>query len=271
MDQYVYWHAPLWEVLLVVLISLAFLGWLVIRTLRRPDLPAALSAIHPTLNEQPLFYFDRAKGVTCLNNAAQQTLDNLPASQQQPLLNVLTDALFEAYTEARVIQREGWPEPHCSLIVTPISRQPGSVTGVLALVTAEAPLPTEGHPADEYPTAELQAWLTMGPALRLHRTRPVVHVRRIRSATTPEDTSPTWQEHQLSHAEEVLLRFLFEHPAEVQTAETLFCAVWPDDAVDRYGLRPDQKERLRRLIYQLRQHVEPDPRNPRYVCTAHGV
>ena len=37
----------------------------------------------------------------------------------------------------------------------------------------------------------------------------------------------------------------------------LFAAVWPDDEVDDLGLRPDQKDRLRQLIYQLRQRVEP--------------
>jgi hypothetical protein len=28
---------------------------------------------------------------------------------------------------------------------------------------------------------------------------------------------------------------------------------------------------LRRLVFQLRQRVEPDPANPRYVLTARGV
>jgi len=98
----------------------------------------------------------------------------------------------------------------------------------------------------------------------------VVHVRRI-SPTTVEITTATWQEYQLSHTEETLLRYLLEHQTEVQTLEMLFCVVWPDDKVDRYGLHPDQKDRLRHLACQLRRHVEPDPRNPRYVCTAHGV
>jgi len=270
MGQHVYWHAPLWEVLLVVLMSLTFLGWLLIRALRRPDLSAALSVINPALNDQPLLFFDRVKGITCLNDAAEQTLNNLPASQQQSLLDALADTLLEAYEEARITRQRNWPEADYTLVAAPILGQQDDVTGVLALVITEIPLPPAERPADKRLVAETDAWLKLGPTLRLHCTRPVVHVRRI-SSTTAENATATWQEYQLSHTEETLLRYLLEHQAEVQASETLFRVVWPDDEVDRYGLRPDQKDRLRRLVCQLRLHVEPDPHNPRYVCTAHGV
>jgi hypothetical protein len=270
MDQYVYWHAPLWEVLLVLLISLALLAWLVIRLLRRPDLAAALSAINPVLNDQPLFFFDRVKGVMCLNDAAEQTFDDLLTSQQQFLLDVLTETLLEAYEEARITRQPDWPKSDSVLIAAPIFRQPGVVAGVLALVTTEPPLPPAARPIDQYLLAETKDWLVLGPTLRLHRTRPVVRVRRI-GPTRAEKAIATWQEYQLSHTEELLLRYLLEHQAEVQTSETLFGVIWPDEPVSDYGLRLDQGDRLRRLVYQLRQHVEPDPRNPRYICTAHGV
>ncbi len=270
MGQHVYWHAPLWEVLLVVLMSLVLLGWLVVCALRRLNLPAALSAINPALNDQPLLFFDRVKDVTCLNDAAEQILNNLPASQQQSLLDALADTLLEAYEEARITRQQDWPESDYTLVAVPIFRQPDDVTGVLALVITETSLPPPDRPADELLAAETKAWLTLGSTLRLHRTRPVVHVRRA-SPTTAENATVTWQEYQLSHMEETLLRYLLEHQTGVQTSETLFRVVWPDDKVDRYGLRPDQKDRLRSLVCQLRRHVEPDPHNPRYVCTAHGV
>jgi hypothetical protein len=270
MGQHVYWHAPLWEVLLVILISLALLGWLVVCLLRRPDLAAVLSAIHPALNDQPLFFFDCVKGITCINEAAEQTLNNLPASRQQFLLDVLTETLLEAYEEARITRQQDWPESDHTLIAAPISRQPDVVAGVLALVTTETPLPPAARLADEYLVVETKVWLTLGRTLRLHCTRPVVHVKRI-GPTTAEKATATWQEYQLSYMEETLLRYLLERQAEVQTSEALFRVVWPDDEVGRYGLRPDQRDRLRRLVCQLRLHVEPDPRNPRYVCTAHGV
>ena len=98
MNQHIYWHAPLWEVLLVILTSLAFLGWLLVRALRRPDLPAALSAIHPAMNDQPLFFFDRVQGITCVNNAAEQTLDELTVLR--PPIRVADFSFFLADMEA---------------------------------------------------------------------------------------------------------------------------------------------------------------------------
>lgn len=270
MGQYVYWHAPLWEVLAVALISLALLTWLIARLLRRPDLAAALSAVNPVLNDQPLFFFERVKGITCLNDAARRALDNLPASRQQFLLDVLIETLLEAYEEGHITQQQNWPESDSVLTAIPIFRQPDAVAGVLAIVTTETPLPPAARPIDQHLVAETEDWLTLGPTLRLHRTRPVVHVKRT-GPTMGKEATATWQEYQLSHTEETLLRYLLEHRGEVQASETLFRVVWPDDEVDRYGLRPDQRDRLRHLVYQLRQHVEPDPRNPRYVCTAHGL
>lgn len=265
MTRHLYWHAPLWEVLLVVVISLAFVGWLVIRALRRPDLQAVLSGIHPGLGDQPLFFFNRIKGIMPLNDAAKQILGTLAASQQ-PMLDALSETLYEASEEARVIRQQHWPQSDCTLIAVPVSIRTGEVVGVLALVTVEQPLPPAEHPIDERLESEAKAWLTVSPALRLHNARPVVHVKRCAPTA-----AATWQEHHLSHSEDVLLRHLLWNQGKVQTPETLFRLIWPDDKVEGYGLRPDQQDRLRRLIYQLRQHVEPDPRNPRQVCTAHGV
>jgi hypothetical protein len=58
MTQYVYWHAPLWEVLLVAAAAVALLAWLIIRILRRTNLTTALAAVKPELKDQPLFSFD---------------------------------------------------------------------------------------------------------------------------------------------------------------------------------------------------------------------
>jgi hypothetical protein len=220
----VYWHAPLWEVLLVILTGVALLGWLVVRLLRRPDLSAALLAINPVLNDQSLFFFDRVKGVTCLNDAAEQTFNNLLTSQQQFLLDVLTETLLEAYEEGRTTRQPDWPKSDSALIAAPIFRHPDVVAGVLALVTTEPPLPPTARSIDQYLVAETKGWLILGPTLRLHCTRPVVRVRRI-GPTMAEKATATWQEYHLSHTEELLLRYLLEHQAEVQTAETLFGVV----------------------------------------------
>lgn len=266
MGQHVYWHAVLWEVLLVAAMSLACLAWLAWRALRRPDLREALTAVDPALNEQALFLFDRVRGITCLNDGAQRMLKALPASRRAFLLDALADTLLEAQEEARVTLQQGWPEPGLALVAVPVAGQGAEVVG---LVTVESP-PLTAEGAGDQGIAEPDAWLELGPALRLHRTRPLAHVRRL-GPTGAGSSGWTWQEQQLGHMEDTLLRYLLEHRSEVQAAETLFGVVWPDDERPGCGLRPDQRDRLRRLVHQLRQHVEADPRDPRCLCTAHGA
>ena len=53
MTQHIYWHAPVWEVLLLGLTGLALLAWLVWRAVRRPHPSAALSTIDPALKYPP--------------------------------------------------------------------------------------------------------------------------------------------------------------------------------------------------------------------------
>jgi len=270
MGQHVYWHAPIWEVLLIALASLGFIGWLVLRALRRPSVSVALSAVSPALLAQPIFFFDCVKGITCFNVAAEQTLRDLPAHRQQFLTDVLTDTLLEAYVEARMTRQPDWPTSGYVLVATPVSREPDNVAGVLATVIPERPLAPAERTAGEHPKVDADAWQILGATLRLHRAQPLVYVRRI-GANGNRESATIWQEYRLSHLEEALLRYLLEHRGEIQSPEDLFRAVWTDDTVNGYGLRPDQKDRLRRLVCQLRQHIEPDPSNPRYVCTAHGV
>ncbi len=270
MTQHVYWQAPLWEVLLLGLTGLALLVWLLWRAVRRPGPSAALAAIEPALNEQPLFYFDGERGVIALNDGAARLLDGLRASQD-PLhpLDVLADTLQEAQEESRVVHHAGWPDAGYSLVAAPVASQTGGTIGVLALIVPESPFAPLERRVDG-PTAPSPDWIEIGATLRLHRQRPVVRVEQIDPAITGQ-TVVAWQENPLSPTEEALLRYLLEHANEVQAAEALFSAVWPEDEVNTLGLRPDQNDRLRRLVFQLRQHVEPDPRVPRYVCTAHGA
>jgi DNA-binding winged helix-turn-helix (wHTH) protein len=270
MGQHVYWHAPIWEVLLIALASLGFIGWLILRALRRPSVSVALSTVSPALLAQPIFFFDCVKGITCFNVAAEQTVRDLPAHRQQFLADVLTDTLLEAYIEARMTRQPDWPTSGYVLVATPVSREPDNVAGVLATVIPEKPLAPAERTADGHPKVDTGAWQILGATLRLHRAQPLVYVRRI-GTNGNRESATIWQEYRLSHLEEALLRYLLEHRGEIQSPEDLFRAVWTDDAVNSYGLRSDQKDRLRRLVCQLRQHIEPDPGDPRYVCTAHGV
>lgn len=130
-----------------------------------------------------------------------------------------------------------------------------------------------GLPAPE--AARDGQWQVLGPDLRLHRQRPVVEVRRHVSLHAARDGSSDpeleWRSSQLSYTEEALLRLLVSRPGDVQDPRVLFQAAWPSEPVSRHGLHADQRDRLRRLVFQLRQRIEPEPANPRYVGTAHGV
>lgn len=266
MGQYVYWHAPLWEVLLACTALLGLLIWLTARVLRRPDLHTALSSIDPALTTLPLLFFDQVRGITCLNTAAEDLMRRLAENPDSTNRNTLTETLNRVYAQGQVVQHEDWPEEGHTLVVNPIAASSRTTKGVLALIVHEYPEPPQ--PITDV-TEEPKAWIVIGTSVQIHATRPVVRTQM--NHNKEGNGALKWQEQPLSHLEEILLRYLLDHSTEVQTVEILFKVVWPDDPVEGYGLRAEQRDRLRRLIYQLRQHIEPDPGNPRFIITAHGA
>jgi hypothetical protein len=264
MNTTVYWQAPIWQVLVVALTGAAMLAWLVRRALRRPDPAAALAAVDPALERQPLFFFDAVRGVTCLNDGARRLLADLTAAADDAD-RVLVAALLRAFETGRLVREERWPAPGQSLVAVPVAGDAAQVAGVVAVVAADRLAPPYARPADDAALAAPDgAWLTLGPTLRLARSRPLVEVRA-------DGAGAAWEARTLPYTEEAVLRQLVAHPGAVQSAEALFARAWPAEPVGRHGLRQDQRDRLRRLVFQLRQHVEPEPASPRYVCTAHGV
>jgi hypothetical protein len=259
MSSTVYWQAPLWQVALLLLVAGLLLGWLAWRALRRPDAAAALAEVDPALETGALFHFDGVHGVTGLTAGARELLAAGGGEERDRLL---VATLLRAFETGRSAQQPDWPEAGSSLVALPLGGAGGRVAGVLGLVAAEQLAPPHEAPAPEAEAA-VASWLPLGQALRLSRTRPIVQVR--------SGASPEWETRTLSHTEEAVLRHLAARPGEVQAAEQLFGVAWPDESVSRHGLRPDQRDRLRRLVFQLRQHVEPEPGQPRYVGTAHGV
>jgi hypothetical protein len=267
MSQHVYWSAPLWQVAVVAVACLVALAWLARRALRRPEPAEALAALDPALAREPLFFFDGSRGLTPLNDAALRLLAGQRDGSDRR--GPVVETLLEAYEGATTARREGWPAPGRSLVAHPLSDGGTVVTGVLGLVTTDTLLPPGDAPDGLLEDATPRSWVSLGPSLRLHRSRPAVHVRCV-VAETP-DGEPVWREEPLSPTEEALLRHLLDHRDEPQSGAALFAVAWPDDEVDELGLRPDQGDRLRRLVFQLRQRVEPDPASPRYVLTARGV
>jgi len=285
MYQQIYWHASLWEVILVVFIGLTIIFLLLYQLLKPVEPSKALRNIHPLLDNQPLFFYSKADGLQELNSAASIMIDNPSASGENFLSTILVDAMSEAITENRQFQQENCPRNDQTLTVIPFSNE--DMAGALAtVIDAKTQLGISISLDNEEPTSFLidsspipvsrpsdshyeDSWLPLGRYLLIHPQQPAVSVRQVIADSGV--LSKTWSERQLTHSEEMLLRHLLHNLNKTQSSESLFQAIWIDDEVDSVGLRPDQKDRLRRLIFQLRQRIEPDPRNPKYLQTAHGV
>ncbi|HNS02325.1 MAG TPA: helix-turn-helix domain-containing protein [Anaerolineae bacterium] len=269
MTQFVYWHAPLWQVLVVAATGLLLLAWLLVLAVRRPKLSAALAAVDPALASQPAIYFDRAGGFVALNAGAEALLHEWRQSNGDAL-SALADALWEAEVEARASQLDTIL-PDKTVVIVPVFRQPDEVSGVVAMVMPRPALATitPAPAALAMQTSEAESWLALGPALRMHRTRAEIQVKRSEPSQPGEEAA--WQESTLTNTEQRLLRALLQHPDEAQPAKALFQWVWPGEDVDELGLRPDQRDRLRRLVFNVRQKIELDPRAPRLLRTMHGL
>ena len=68
----------------------------------------------------------------------------------------------------------------------------------------------------------------------------------------------------LTNTEYHLLEVLAHNAGRIVENDVLLQRVWGYE-------RGDESESLKVLIYRLRQKIEPDPTNPRYVLTERGV
>ena len=268
MNRIIYWHAPLWEVLCITIVSLLYVGWLTFRNARRPSIIESFPLVDPVLGKMPMFFFTHTEGLQRLNSAATARLAELQASP------VFMDSLLEAHIEGRVIQERITPHKDDTLVIIPLATVGDNIEGVFAVVTSGAPSAKSAPSAKLEPTkvpnaATSENWFALGQTLQLHNDHPRVRVAQ-KVIHIPYTTQRQWQEFKLNVQEDPLLRKLVQAAGKMQTAEILFKCAWPEDVIESYGLSPSQKDRLRRLVYQLRQHVEPDPRNPEYIHTAHG-
>ncbi|HLB46360.1 MAG TPA: winged helix-turn-helix domain-containing protein [Anaerolineales bacterium] len=79
--------------------------------------------------------------------------------------------------------------------------------------------------------------------------------------------APSFDTSQLTAKENLLLNYFVAHPDAVCEKDDLIRAVWPEDKVFERGVRDDS---LAQLIRRLREKIEPDPANPKFIHTAPG-
>ena len=72
---------------------------------------------------------------------------------------------------------------------------------------------------------------------------------------------------QLTAKEHLLFNYFTAHAGEVCEKDDLIRAVWPEDKIFERGVRDDS---LAQLVRRLREKIEPDPANPRYIHTVPG-
>ena len=268
MTQFVYWYAPLWQVVMVVATGILLVFVLLWLVRQQPDVSAALTSVDPALGQQPVLYFDRARGMIALNDGGQDLLEELQGEDQRKL-HALLDVLLEAQSEAHTIQ-EATILSDQMVVAIPIVTTSNAVTSVLALIVSQAALVQLEKPDDVTKAGSAsddRDWYFLGEDFAIHLKRALTRVKPSASPGIATD----WQDYTLSAAENQLLRYLLNHTDTLQPSEVLFRLLWPQDKVDALGLRPDQGDRLRRVVFTLRQKIEPNARIPRYLCTVHGV
>lgn len=72
---------------------------------------------------------------------------------------------------------------------------------------------------------------------------------------------------ELTAKEQLLLAYFQAHPSQVCEKDDLIRGVWPEDRVFQRGVRDDS---LAQLVRRLREKVEPDPSQPRFINTVPG-
>jgi DNA-binding response OmpR family regulator len=99
-------------------------------------------------------------------------------------------------------------------------------------------------------SGEAAGWLVIDDRLRIHFERRIVEAGGREVHLTPQEFD--------------LLRYLVDHPGSCCARADLIDAVWPyEDGVSDAALNT--------CIARLRAKIEPEPANPRYIESVHGV
>jgi len=102
-----------------------------------------------------------------------------------------------------------------------------------------------------------------GPTQEELRLSRLAHHPLLDTARTPGrfDTS------QLTAKEHLMWQYMLRRAGQVCEKDDLIRAVWPEDRIYEQGIRDDS---LAQLVRRLREKIEPDPSNPKYILTLPG-
>lgn len=177
-----------------------------------------------------------------------------PLSESDALWNV------QRYAERQSLQ---WDQTIIAGIMNVSGGYPGLLRAVCEAVAGGAHLNIENlsaHPAVHRRVAEF--WADQPGPEDLRKARLSDHPLLISSRPVK-----AFDASQLTAKEHLLWEYFNTHPNEVCEKDDLIRAVWPEDQIYGQGIRDDS---LAQLIRRLREKIEPDPSNPRYIQTIPG-
>jgi len=112
-------------------------------------------------------------------------------------------------------------------------------------------------------TAKAMAWVRRARSIPLNTLPPLTGQDLTLDPQTRTVFLPDGQAVRLTVLEFRFLYTLMVHQGQPVSMDRLLRWVW--------GCRGNEKNLLKRLVYRLRQKLEPDPRAPRFIRTVPGV
>ena len=94
-------------------------------------------------------------------------------------------------------------------------------------------------------------------------TSEVINIGKLEIHFTSYNAFEDGQQVQMSHKEFELLKFLWEHKNQNVSRDVLLKEVWQQEATTT--------RTIDNFIVRLRQKIESDPNNPRFILTVHGI
>ena len=98
---------------------------------------------------------------------------------------------------------------------------------------------------------------------KIDTTSEVINIGKLEIHFATYNAFEDGQQVQMSHKEFELLKFLWEHKNQNVSRDILLKEVWQQEATTT--------RTIDNFIVRLRQKIENDPNNPRFILTVHGI
>lgn len=258
LNQVIYWNAPLWQLivgLLILISAFGFQHWLI---RRKPTIREAITDTDANLADLPLFFFTELRGLIPLNDGAYKFVEQSREKKDSDV-NLLMLTLKNAQHSNQVIVEHGLSDANLSLITIPNSVE-SEQAGVLAVLANDVSLQeANDHLLESVVTSKepLHEWIQIDKNLMMHLLMRKIQVQR----------GDSWVEESPTYLQYEMLRYFVNNVGQPLSYDEIFKHAWIDEEVESFGLTNSQREKLRTQVYQLRQLIEQNPSKPEKINT----